>query len=155
MKEELSYASDVVRKSPNHCMCGRKSRRKKSECVNAAVSAKLLLGRQRLRDLIMPDTAITKYIEGSNRMAYLNVRTERCPVCGRKPVIKAIADEFTMDFSGTVEVICKRPFRRTHLRITAVDEDIRKAVRLAVNRWNQKASNISKQGENDDISRVV
>lgn len=75
---------------------------------------------------------------------YLKVRTEKCPICGKKPVIKAIADEFTMDFSGAVEVSCKRPFRRTHLRTAAIDNDIRKAVMLAVNRWNQTASNFSK-----------
>ena len=73
-------------------------------------------------------------------MGYLNIRTEKCPVCGRKPIIKAKSDEFTLDFDGSVEVSCKRPFRHPHLQVFANHEDLCTAISMAVTAWNYEAA---------------
>lgn len=73
-------------------------------------------------------------------MAFVKIRTEKCPVCGRKPIIKAKADEFSLDFDGVVEVSCKRLFRRRHLQVFANHEDLRTAIFMAVTAWNYKAT---------------
>lgn len=72
-------------------------------------------------------------------MAFVKIRTEKCPVCGRKPIIKAKADEFSLDFDGVVEVSCKRLFRHPHLQVFANHEDLRTAISMAVTAWNCEA----------------
>lgn len=65
---------------------------------------------------------------------------EVCPVCGRLP--KIYVERLGAGWGSWCTIVCKRPFRKPHLKIEEGKASYSRAIKHGIDNWNNKCIEI-------------
>ena len=68
---------------------------------------------------------------------------EPCPICGRIP--KVYIEELGAGWGSWCTILCKKPFKKPHLKIEEGKASLDRAIMYAVNIWNKVCYNYRKE----------
>ena len=73
---------------------------------------------------------------------------EVCPICGRLP--KLYVERLSGGWGSWCTIVCKRPFRKPHLKIEEGKALYRRAIKYAIEDWNKTCYEYRKRNKNNE-----
>ena len=79
------------------------------------------------------------------------MKIEKCPKCGKQPIIKFDEAAYYTGWGAWYTIQCKPTLRKTHLKIEEGKADKEQCLKYAIKHWNEKVLKMKGNTNNADI----